>query len=345
MENTLLKDQLNAFLTHVDTISEKKQYWLIRTEGGDLFDTYRAHNFVSIGYEEISYKKILDYKKSSGNFDDLKDKLKLYIEKVYPDKQPGLVAGQLIRFIYDVKKGDVVIIPSENSNFVSIGIFQETPLMEVDNSMLDRTKCNYTKRKSVKWLKTFSRSNLDPYLYKVLQSHQAINDISKYASIIERSLGDFYKLEDNTNLIVNVQKKTSIKANDLLFFGSDLLRLAESFISDNDLELDISDVEIKININSEGRAQFLSKNGKIILILGLIIIGINGGGLKANFKGFNFDLSTDGLIQKVSDYIDNYHDRKMVDELMKNKDSLEIKNPDDLIKVIKQFSKNKDISK
>ena len=77
----------------------------------------------------------------------------------------------------------------------------------------------------------------------------------------------------------------------------------------------------------------------------MIIIGINGGGLKASFKGFNFDLSTDGLIQKVSDYIDNYHDRKMVDELMKNKDSLEIKNPDDLIKVVKQFSKNKDSSK
>lgn len=256
-----------------------------------------------------------------------------------------MVSGQLLRFIYEVKKGDIVVIPSENSAHVAMGVVEDTSLMEITDTLIHRTKCSYTKRKAVKWLKTFSRHNLDPYLYKVLQAHQAINDISKYSTIIERSLGDFYLLKDETNLIVNVKRRTNIKANDLLFFGSDLLRLADDFIKDNNLDLDISDVEIKINVNSEGKAQFLSKSGKVVVVLGLLIIGINGGGLKVNYGGFNLDLSTDGLIQKVSDYIDGYHNRTMIEEIMKNKDSLEVKNPDDLIKMVKQFSENKDLPK
>lgn len=345
MRDLTLKEYLDGLLEEVDKISETKKYWLIRTESGEYFESFKGFEYVSIGYEKVSFKKITEFKKTSKNNFELKTKLKDYVKDLYPERKPGLIAGQLIKFIYEVKKGDVVIIPSENSEFVAIGEVQETALLEVTDSIVDRTQCPYRKRKSVKWLKTFSRDTLDPYLYKVLQAHQAINNISSYAAIIERSLGNFYKLKDEFNLIVNVKRKTNIKANDLLFFGSDLLRLADDFIKDFDLQLDISDVDIKININSEGKAQFLSNKGKTILILGLLIIGINGGGLKVEFSNFNLDLSTDGLIQQVNNYINSHHDRKMVDELMKNKDSLEIKNPDDILKLVKQFSENKDLPK
>lgn len=338
-------DQLNSLLDDIEAIPQKREYWLIRTNSGQYFESFVNFNYVAIGHEEIPFKKITDLKKSSKTDKAFRGALKEFISEKIPEKIPGLIAGQLIRFIYEVKKGDIVIVPSENSDYIAIGEILETPILETTDSDILRTDCIYRKRKKVKWIKTIAKGSIDPLFYKVLQSHQAINNISNYSNIIQRSIGDFYKLNGKTSLIVNVKRRKNVKANDLMFFGSDLLRLTQDFINDNNLEIDTSDVDIKINVNSEGKAQFLSKNGNIVLILGLMIIGLNGGGLKVDYGGFNLDLSTDGIISKVIDYQNNYHDRRIVDELIKSKDSLEIPNNEDLLHYLQQFSSNKNIPK
>lgn len=318
---------------------------MIRTNSGEFFESFVNHSYVAIGHEEIPYKKIADLKKFSKSDRDFKNTLKDYVSEKIKDKQPGLIAGQLSRFVYDVKRGDIVVAPSENSDFIAIGEITETPILETSDLDLTRTECPFRKRKKVRWIKTIAKSAIDPLFYKVLQSHQAINNISHYANIIQRSIGDFYKLEGKTNLIVNVRRKQDIKANDLMFFGSDLLRVTQDFIDKYGLEVDTADVDIKININSEGKSQFLSKKGNIILVLGLVIIGLGGGGLKFKSGGVEFDLSTNGIISEVNDFLNDYHDRKMVEELMHTKKSLEISNNEDLLRYLKQFSTNKDLPK
>ena len=79
--------------------------------------------------------------------------------------------------------------------------------------------------------------------------------------------------------------------------------------------------------------------------MGIVVIGLNGGGLKVDRPGFKLDLSTDGLIKTISDYLDKQQDREMKVRLMNSAKSLEIKTPEDLIKLTKQFSENKDLPK
>lgn len=336
------KTELTSFFENIESISDKKKYWLIRTEGGEYFESFRDFNYVAIGHEEISHSKISEFKKSAKTEIELKNKLKVYIDKVLPGKSTGLIASQLLKFLYDIKKGDIVVVPSEGSRYISIGEVTNSALLEVNNDTVDRTKCPFRKRKSVKWIKTVSKKSVDILLYKALQSHQALTDITQHANIIERSIGDFYKLNDETSLIINVQKETNVPAPDLLFFGADLLKFTDGLIKEYNLDFDISEIDIKINVNSQGKTQLSSKNGRIIALVGLVFICVAGGGFKVNYEGFELDLSTDGLISKIIDYQNNHHDRKMIDEISKARDTLEIGNNEDLLKVLKQFSTNKD---
>jgi restriction system protein len=345
---TTIKEQISSLISKIDNIPSGKNYWLIRTEAGSHFESFNNFNFVALGYEEITYKIVKDFKENSLTDVDFRNQLKAYVLKQYPDKQAGLITNQILKFIFEVKKGDIVVIPSENSDFISMGEITDDNMLVHSESTFNSTNCDYTKRKSVKWIKTFTRKNLDPYLYKTFQAHQAINNISSYANIIERSLGDFYKIGDEVNLVFGVNKESNIKAADLLFFGSDLLTTVEGFIKEYNLDFDISDIDVKINVNSQGKMQFLSKSGKNLLLLGIIsmvIIGLNGGGLKIDRPGFKLDLSTDGLIKTVSDYLDRQQDRAMKERLINSAKSLEIKTPEDLIKLTKQFSDNKDLPK
>ena len=336
------KEELTQFFDMIEAIPENKKYWIVRTEGGEFFESFTTFNYVALGHEEISLKKIDDLKKGSKNLDELRFKLKEHIENILPDRNAGLIAGQLVRFIYEMKKGDIVIVPSEGSAFISIGEVEQTSLLEVKDIDVDRTGCPYRKRKKIKWIKTVSKRSADILLRNAMQSHQALNDITHYGDIVERSIGDFFKIDDETSIIINVNRVSEVPAPDLLYFGSDILRFTEGLIKYYDLDFNVSDIQIKINVNSEGKTQFLSKNGRLILLVGLVVIGITGGGLKVDVNGFNLDLSTDGLISKVIDYQNNQHDREMQKEIIKAKDSLQISNNEDLLKYLKQFAANKD---
>lgn len=336
------KTELNRFFQFIEEIPATKRYWQVRTEGGEYFDSFTNFNYVGINYEEITLKKITDLKKSSRNNDELKEKLKLHVENVMPESYHGLVANQLINFVYEMKKGDIVIAPAAGSSFISIGRIVETPLMEVTEAILDRTGCPYRKRKSVKWLKTIPKRAADIMLFNALKSHQTLTEVSQYADIIERSIQDFYKLEDQTNLIINIQRQSNIPALDLFTYGTDILKLTESVIKHYNLDLDLSDIEVKINLNSEGKAQFLSKSGRVILLVGLITIAIAGGGLKYDGGGYNFDLSTPGIVKSIIDYQNSSQERQMKDDIMKAQDTLSIESNKDLVDLLKQFSENKD---
>lgn len=336
------KEELTQFFDMIETIPANKKYWIVRTEGGEYFESFTNFNYVALGHEEISIKKIDDLKKVSKNSDELRFKLKEHIENILPDRNAGLIAGQLVRFIYEMKKGDIVIVPSEGSAYISIGEIVQTPLLEVSDIDIDRTGCSYRKRKKVKWIKTVSKRSADILLRNAMQSHQALNDITHHGDIVERSIGDFFKIDDQTSIIINVNRTSEVPAPDLLYFGSDILRFTEGLIKHYNLDFDVSDIQIKINVNSEGKTQFLSKNGRLILLVGLVVIGLTGGGLKIDVNGFNLDLSTDGLISKIIDYQNNQHDREMQKEIIKAKDTLQISNNEDLIKYLKQFAVNKD---
>ncbi len=74
----------------------------------------------------------------------------------YPDKKPGAIpvdAGQLFRFVHEMKVGDLVIYPSKRDRQVHIG--------QVEGAYVYSPKLEpgYPHQRAVKWLKSFPRTN------------------------------------------------------------------------------------------------------------------------------------------------------------------------------------------
>jgi restriction system protein len=345
--NADLLSELESIISNFKSIPKKRNYWLIRTQSGDYYDSFYKHGFVAIEHEKISLfeiKRIRDQHKDDK--DSVYKELRELSEKKYPDeKRPGLIASQIIRFVIELKKGDIVIIPSEKSEQVSIGEVSSSAIPEMTERELEITGCPYKKRKAVKWIDTLSRQSLDPYMYRVLQAHQAINNISDYADIIERTIGNFYIKDEEANLVLEVQQENDINARQLFGTGFYLLEYAQKFFDKYNLDFSTDEIEVKINLNSKGKIQFKAPNVKSLWVIALLTIGINGGGLKVHVGGFNLDLTTDGIIKKVIDFQNNKHDREIIDTLVKNMDSLKVKSPDDAVKVLQQFSTNKNLPK
>jgi restriction system protein len=339
--------EVEKILANTKVIPKNRKYWMFRTQGGEYYETFSANNFVAINYDEIKLSQIDGIRKAFAVDDWGAHKaLREIIQTTYKkENRPGLVASQLFRFVYDIKKDDVVVIPSSSSGHVNFGYVKARPLLNVSQSDIKKSGCPYEKRKGVSWALNQSRNSLDPYLYKAFQAHQAINDISSYAEIIERTLGNFYVQEDEANLVIEVSQRNKIPAPALFSLGYNLLKYSQHYFDSQKLPLTIDAVDVKINVNSPGKIQLKSPSRGTLILIGLLIVGIGGGGFKVNYGGFNLDLSTPGVVKTIIDYQNSAQDRAIKEDLVKSIDSLQVKTPDDLIKVLKQFSENKDKAK
>lgn len=342
-----LKQELDDFVATLPIINENRDYWLIRTQSGAFFETFRINNFVGIEYDEISYSVISSLKKQYPEQPDFIQALKSLVKKAYPNEaQPGLIAGQISKFLYDIKKGDIIVIPSENSRYISIGCVTETPVHLATESEMLKTNCDYTFRKRVKWLKTLDRDTLDPYLYKVLFAHQAINNLYQYSEYIERSLNDFFVKDGEAHLILEIEKEDDIHAMELFALGYGYLKSLDDISDYFKLDISSKEIEVKITLNSPGKLHFKALSWRTVVAFGIVVIAINGGGLKFNNGSTTFDLSTSGIIQKIIDYQNSSTDRQMQEALYQQyKDSLQVKQPEDLVNLLKQSSINKDKAK
>jgi restriction system protein len=346
--------ELDTLLAELPEINQERKYWLVRTQSGDFYDTFLQNNFISVGYNKIPLAKLDDLSTGVSDRQIFVSQFKAIIKEYYPDeKRPGAIANQVTKFIYDIAKDDIVIIPSTNSSIISIGRVVENGIRLADAEEMRRTDCDNKFRRRTEWIKTLSRRQLDPYLYKVLFAHKAINNLDKYADFIERTISNFYIKQDDINLVLYVNKQVDINAKDLFSLGYFLLETLDKVSAALNLDISSEDIDLKINLNSEGKIQFIGKHlkagsakavkaAKSIVVLGVITIFINGGGVD---KG-DFHMHTDGIVKSITDYLNSSHDRQVQDQLLKKyMDNLQVSSPDDLLKLMKQTSINKDIPK
>lgn len=115
----------------------------------------------------------------------------------------------------------------------------------------------------------------------------------------------------------------------------EFLKLAVQYYNDNEMEASESDVVIKTQMESPGFVHFISRNKNILFAVGFFILLVNGGGLKWG----NFDLSTPGLIQSCSDFLDRSTDRDMRNSMKEKLDSLQTDTPEDFQKAVIELLK------
>jgi len=352
-----IAQELDAFVEAIPTISITKKYWLVRTQSGSLYDTFTTNGLIALDHSEIGLSALDEITKNYSDPDQrllaIRARVRTIHEKVantlededFNSRQASLVGSQIYKFVYELKKGDVVVIPSAGSNFISFGEVTENHIGNFSQEELRKIETNAILKKRVKWIKDIKRVDLDPYLYRIFSAHQALNDISSYADIVERSLRDFFILDDEAHLIINIQSHNEIPASDLFGLGSDILRMVDEFAQLHNLPVKSSDFSVSISLNSPGKIDLKSKIRKTTVITGLILAGFGGGYQSKDGSSLKTD-GMPGLVKAVSEFIDDTQDRKNRQEVFnKYKDSLQVKSPDDMVKLLKQFGENKDVPK
>lgn len=346
--NALAAD-LNLLVETVQSISSSKNYWFIRTQTGSLYQTFIDNNYVSIGHKEVpvqflTTKKNIYATNESSIIKEIKSMIKSYHASDEPplnERSISLIASQIVRFVYDIKVGDIIIIPSSKSNEINFGVIENEQLVDADYNKNEDAACL---KRHVRWIREVKRRELDPYLYRMFNAQQAVNKVNDYAEIIERSINDLFILDEEAHFIINVKSDT-IAAKDLFGLGSNLMGILDEISEKFKLGISSDDLQVTININSPGKIDIKSKIKSTTIVLGIILLLCGGGYETAD----GTKLSTDGLpgiIKEIDNFLNHRKERKLKEDILATyRDSLQIKEPEDLVLLLKQFSENKDIAK
>ncbi|MBS7576780.1 MULTISPECIES: hypothetical protein [unclassified Enterococcus] len=241
-------------------LKTSSDYWLVRTDSGSYYEDFNSGSFIGLGWNGINDNVL---SKIGTNVDELKKKIEdLYKE----DKQPGRTANQILSFIHDIKIGDMVVIPSLNSEFYMMGEVISDLYFE-DSILQDPNSCPFTKRKKVKWIKSFQKKDADPKILKLSYRQQTVNNINEYKTFINRALYSAYIDDDElVHLTYDINIEENINMIDLGNFIYNYSQIYELLSGDKD-------VDIKINAQSKGKSEIVSKTfagiGVATVIFGL----------------------------------------------------------------------------
>ena len=294
---------------------------MVRTMGGDYYEEFDKEGFVAIGYNEITRHEI---NKLDADWNKANVQLREKVKKLFPDvPRPGHIASQLLRFCRSIKPGDLILVPSHSSYRVSI--------CRVTGSVYDNVKdgngkCPFIKRLPIEVVKHTTRLDLPPKAQLMFNSRHPISDISGYAPYLDNAISDFYSKSDEFHLVLKIN--TTEDVSTYSFYALDkIFGIIDGFCGEQNIANQKNDVILKVQMESPGNLHFISSNKIKIAIVALIILAINGGGFKLDYGDMHIDLSTNGFIKNLSEYLDRKTDRETKESIKNALDSLEINTP------------------
>ncbi|QYK62568.1 hypothetical protein [Paenibacillus sp. S25] len=299
-----MKEKIRSFIEEFEIpvleIPEDRQYWFLRTEGGLFYKDFFHNNFIAIGYNEIE-----------SPFELLSLARKEAYESIryfYPDiNKPGKILNQIERFYNQMNINDVVMIPGTASNTIAFGIITSNVYLKDQSE--DNDECYFQKRRTVKWVKEISRSQMDPRLYPMIRPHNTISNANQYGTFIDKTIHDFYFKGDKAHFIIDVKTDQNISLQEF----RDLI---DGIYQTIDIvnELDITeekytheDIKLKINVQSAGTVELLTNHWLLMLIAGGVIGVIFG----VDFSIIGQKIKTEGLKGYFDKISQQKHERKI----------------------------------
>ncbi|MDP2235028.1 MAG: hypothetical protein Q8J88_01220 [Bacteroidales bacterium] len=339
MEN-MKETSIENIISLLPQLNESRGYWFVRTNGGLYYDNFIEEGFIAIGYDEITLEsiKMAHENKASGLLE-----LGNIVRDTYKkdEYRPNFVASQLVKFSYEIKKGDIVLIPSENSSRITFGEVSESAVFLQQRLSFMPDVCPFVKRKKVDWIETKSRDSLDPYLYKMFFSHQAISDASQYGPYIDKAINSIFIKGDKAHLVLDVQTSDNIKARDLFEYGTVTLELFDEFCKEENLPYNSDQFDVKINVQSPGLIELAGLSIDGIVYIGIILVAVTGGGFSLKTNAIDVSLKTDGIISKIQAFLKSRSNIKTKRKLIeKHTEQLQIKNPEELVRVLDELNKD-----
>lgn len=312
-------------------ISDDTNYWLVRTYGGRYYSEFVQQGYVAIGWNDISDLDLIKLAASDSKAQEQIYSMSQILQQSEgkDDGQPGRIANPILRFVNEMKIGDVVIIPSVDSERVQFGVITSDAYVEKNKSILaDEGNIPLFKRRNVNWSEWRDRNTLDPFLYRLFNSHGAVNSANDYAEYINRTLYGYYVKGDKAHLVFNVKKQDGI-------LGVELVNLIHGILNSVDVlnegdQADSNDIEVKLTLNSPGLIEFsggIEKIGIAAFVISVVI----GGRVKID----SFEFETPGLLEKARLFLKDYYNYKLenkrIDNLQRSMDTLQVDMPRELV--------------
>ena len=136
---------------------------------GDADSLFLKKNCIAVGWTKM------------GDLSALKpdrDALKARMAEVYPDAKPGAIpnnAGQLFRFVHEMKPGDLVVYPSKRDRQIHLG------RVEGDYRYDSNTEPGYPHVRAVKWLRAVPRTQFSQGALYEIGSAMSLFLVKNYA--------------------------------------------------------------------------------------------------------------------------------------------------------------------
>lgn len=310
MESTIIEYLKNEEGIDIKKVNEDTKYWLVRAQSGEFFDEFYENDYIGINWNEFS---------EAGLFSDAnKEKIIEDIKEKYPDnKQAPHTFGQIKRFYNSLNIGDVVMVPNKESKFIAFGIIKSNVYnAEVSQTNIDEGYCPFIKRREVEWVKLKSRKSLDPTLFRMMQAHATISDASDYGEYIDRTMYSFYYKGDSSYLVLEVEQENDIPLVQMVGALNAPLELADILIDPTtNKTFSRDELNGKVRVQSAGAIAFISTGAAfpLAILVGVVIVGVIGGKIKFSKtkEKTEGEVSSDGLIDKIINYQNNHHARKM----------------------------------
>lgn len=341
-------------LLKIPTISPQRHYWIIRTNGGDYYEDFILHQYISIAWDyvtlttlnnetEEAIKRLISvYEKTNDEDIDLDD-----------EETDGTAKGKITaiynkihRFVFEISKGDIVLIPSSNSDRITIAevtgdVFETTNYVEMylkENPETELNPCPYSKRRKVNTLKTISKGEMDIYLAKGFSSQHALSNMDDYAQYIDRTIYGIYSKGDQIHSTIHAGHPNGLTLKDLVDLTSYLNDSATSIAKQCGIPYDPSSINVKLNIHSPGLIEFIGAMAAGGVVISLLMFSINnlinGGKLNLTYKkdgktnDIDFSVSSTSAGIRGNDQKDQKIDLEKKTELLTLVDTLGIKTPE-----------------
>jgi len=170
---------------------------------GDADTLFLKKNCVALGWPKM------------GDLSQLKadrESFKRKVQHTYPDKKPGAIpvdAGQLLRFVHEIKPGDIVVYPSKRDRQIHIGH------VDGEYKYAPEIEPAYPHSRAVKWLKALPRTHFSQGALYQIGSAMSFFSVDTYADEFVTTLegkGEFRPVaKDETVAVVAAEIEETTK--------------------------------------------------------------------------------------------------------------------------------------
>lgn len=245
----------------------ERDYWFVRTHFGQDFDAFYINGFIGIGWDYIT-------KQDLNNAEENQERIKARIAReesldptIPKDKTKiSTIYGKLIRF-RDLKKDDIVIIPTARSERLAFGKITDD---EITTEVFDTTY-PYIKKRKVEWLKVVDLDLLDPIFFQVKKNMHGLSNVNVFKFYIDSVIRPLYISNEKIYLNFDIEKETGIPGIEYFSFGSEFIELLKDLNTSTFPSENISDLEVRMSLNSPGKSAFITQAKKTLLGLMLVM--------------------------------------------------------------------------